>query len=393
MFSYRYLIIGGGMAADSAIKGIRLVDPEARIGMVGDELDPPYNRPPLSKALWDGMPMEQVWRPARGKQVESHLGRRIQSLDLQRRAVRDQRGEVYRYEKLLLAVGGSPRRLPGNDDGVIYFRTLADYRRVRVATQLQQAVTVIGGGLVGTEIAAALRKAGSAVTLITGLAGPGGHLLPVAQIKQLDRALSSRGVRVMDGVRVSQIDKITDGQHRIVLSDRRTLNATMVVAGLGLDPNVDLAKAAGLATDHGITVNMHLCTSHADVFAAGDCTSHWCSDLGIRVNAQHEEHANFSGIAAGRAMAGKPVEYSALPYFYSRVGDLAYEGIGVTDPKLETHTVAPRGPNEVIVYYLHAGRVRGVLFWNVRADLEAAANLIASSDLHTPVSLNGALRC
>jgi NADPH-dependent 2,4-dienoyl-CoA reductase/sulfur reductase-like enzyme len=380
MYSYDFLIVGGGMAADSAIKGIRLVNSAARIGLVGEEPYPPYNRPPLSKALWDGMPIDEIWRPTRGRQVEMHLGRTIESIDLQRRVARDQRGEVYRFGRLLLAVGGRPARLPGDDAGVIYFRTLADYRRLRTVADAKGHVVIVGGGLIGTEVAAALRKAGSPVTLVCGRAGPGGHLLPPALSDQMARLLRTHGVTVEEGVRVAGLERGagSTGEHVLRLSDGRRLSAARVVAGVGLQPNVELARAAGLAVGRGILVNAQMQTSHPDVFAAGDCCEYPCPALGGLVQSQHEEHANFSGIAAGRAMAGSPLNYSALPYFYSRLFELNYEGIGRTDPRLETVTVSRPGAAEAIVYYLDAGRVRGVLFWNARPDLERAAALIES---------------
>ena len=133
MPAYTYLILGGGMTADAATAGIREVDPTGTIGLVGEDPDAPYSRPPLSKALWKGDPLDSVWRKTADRGAELHLGRRVVTLDTETKRATDDRGTTYRYEKLLLATGGTGRRLPFGGDEVIYFRTLADYRKLRAA--------------------------------------------------------------------------------------------------------------------------------------------------------------------------------------------------------------------------------------------------------------------
>ncbi len=376
MYRYTYLIIGGGMAADSALKGIKMSDPTSKVGLVSEEIDKPYNRPPLSKSLWDGSPLEEIWRPSRGEQVTMHLGRRVLSIDPKRKIARDHVGELYGFERALLAIGGSPRRIPGNDAGVVYFRTIADYRRVRAIARDLEPISVIGGGLIGTEIAACLRKAGSPVDLYCGERGPVRSLLPASLSNQLARTLESRGVK-LHLTSAKHIDNVSN-IYRISLSNGQVASAKRVIAGLGLVANTQLALDAGIACEQGISVDASLRTSNPAIYAAGDCVNYWCRALGKRVNSQHEEHANFSGIAAGRAMAGKTVNYDSLPYFYSRVFDHAYEGIGRIDSSLEHVIVSPRGPMEATVYYKDSGCVVGVLFWNVRAELEHATELIES---------------
>src|SRR5687768_10356970 len=162
---YRYLIIGGGMAADAAVRGIRELDRDGVIGLVGAEPEPPYSRPPLSKALWKGEPLESVWRNTAEAGVELHLGRTANELDLAARRVRDTAGGEYGFDKLLLATGGTPRRLGFGGDDVIYFRTLEDYRRLRALARPDKSFAVIGGGFIGSEIAAALAMQGCKVTM------------------------------------------------------------------------------------------------------------------------------------------------------------------------------------------------------------------------------------
>src|SRR5579863_1510767 len=146
---YTYLIVGGGMTADAAIGGIREVDASGLIGLIGDDPHPPYDRPPLSKGLWKGNPLESVWRKTDRHGVTLHLGRQALSLDPPNKRVTDNQGTVYAFDKLLLATGGAPRRLPFGDDHIIYFRTLNDYKRLRALTGQSQQFAIIGGGFIG----------------------------------------------------------------------------------------------------------------------------------------------------------------------------------------------------------------------------------------------------
>ena len=135
MSDYRYLIVGGGLTGDAACKGIRSVDADGSIGLIGDEPDPPYARPPLSKGLWLGKDESSIWRGTDEQGVDLLLGREAVALDLDSRTVTDDRGATHGYEKLLLATGGRPREIPDAPDGVVYYRTVADYRAVRAAAK------------------------------------------------------------------------------------------------------------------------------------------------------------------------------------------------------------------------------------------------------------------
>ena len=135
MSHYPYLIIGGGMTAAAAIQGIREVDPSGAIGLIGGEPHLPYQRPPLSKALWKGKSLERVKIAIESQGLDLHLGRAAQALDAERKRVTDDQGTTYTFDRLLLATGGTPRRLPWGDDDVIYYRTLDDYQRLRALTE------------------------------------------------------------------------------------------------------------------------------------------------------------------------------------------------------------------------------------------------------------------
>ncbi len=187
---YPYLIIGGGMAADSAARGIRQVDPDRPIGLISREPDAPYNRPPLSKNLWKRGPrpflLSRIWRNTASLGVDLHLGRTVLHFDPARKQVVDDLGEEYTYEKLLLATGGDPIRLGPPGERVIYFRTLADYQRLRALVETGQRFAVIGGGFIGSEIAAALAGQDKEVTMIFPETGIGARVLPTEISRHLN---------------------------------------------------------------------------------------------------------------------------------------------------------------------------------------------------------------
>src|SRR5262245_6875613 len=176
MPTYRYLIVGGGMTAAAACRGIREHDSDGAIGIVGSEPFPPYKRPPLSKALWKNGDEGSIWLPVADLGAEVMTGRRVVSLDLDAHTATDDQGESHGYERLLLATGGRPRRVLAWGDGVLYFRTVADYRTLRGQAGEGRRFTVIGGGFIGSELAAALRTVGSDVTLIVPEPGIGARL-------------------------------------------------------------------------------------------------------------------------------------------------------------------------------------------------------------------------
>jgi NADPH-dependent 2,4-dienoyl-CoA reductase/sulfur reductase-like enzyme len=166
MTNYKYLIIGGGMTAAAAVDGIREVDSTGAIGLISAEMDAPYDRPPLSKALWKGKPLDIIWHKTKSEGVTVHLGRIVKEIVPGQKRVVDDKGDVFTYQKLLLATGGKPRRLAFGDDQIIYFRTLPDYRRLRALTESGRRFAVIGGGFIGSEIAAALALNGKEVVMI-----------------------------------------------------------------------------------------------------------------------------------------------------------------------------------------------------------------------------------
>ncbi len=386
---YDYLIVGGGMTGDAAVQGIREVDPAGSIGMISAEQEPPYNRPPLSKGLWKGKPLDGIWRNTGQQGVDLHLGRRVVALDPAGKTVQDDRGQTIRYGKLLLATGGRPRRLPFGGEGVVYYRTLEDYRRLRRLADERRRFVVIGGGFIGAEVAAALAMNGREVTMLFHEGGLGAALFPADLSRFVTNYYAEQGVDVRPGEMVSDIEQNGDGLYIVTTGSGAVLEADAVVAGIGIQPNVELAESAGLEVDNGILVDEHLLTSAPDVYAAGDVASFYSPILGKRLRVEHEDNANTMGLAAGRNMAGLNEPYHHLPFFYSDLFDLGYEAVGELNPHLETVTHWEEPYRQGVIYYLSHGEVRGVLLWNTWGKVDVARRLIAEPGLVSVADLQG----
>ena len=376
MSTSRYLLVGGGMTADAAAEGIRAHDADGTITLVGAEPHPPYKRPPLTKGLWAGGDEAKIWRGTADRGVELVLGRRIVDLDLEARRAVDDKGAEYTYEKLLLATGGRPRKLADADDDVVYFRTLDDYRTLRARAGDGTSFVVVGGGFIGSEIAAALTSAGSRVTMVFPDAAIASRLLPASLAEFVTGYYREKGVEVLTGETVASV---RDG--RLTTGSGRVLEADAVVAGLGIEPSTELAAAAGLPVDNGIVVDeFGRVGGRDDVFAAGDVANFPLSALGRNTRVEHEDHALTHGKTVGANMAGAEQRYDHLPSFYSDLFDLGYEAVGELDSRLDTIERWDE-PNRkgVVAYVDDERRPRGFLLWNTWDKVDPARDLIRAA--------------
>jgi len=387
---YAYLIVGGGMTADAAAHAIREVDPKGSIGLIGAEPHPPYNRPPLSKALWKGEPEASIWRTTSETGATQHLGRRVTALDPAGHRATDDRGTVYRFRKLLLATGGQPRRVSLTSDQIIYFRTLDDYRRLRALAGQNVRFAVMGGGFIGSEVAAALRLQGRDVTMLVPEAGLGARVFPPDLARFLVDYYREKGVTMRTGEGMAGLDRRV-GSCVVHTTTGGELTAEVVVAGLGIVPDVELAEQGGLRVENGILVSAYCQTSHPDVYAAGDVANFENPALGTRLRVEHEDNANTMGRTAGLNMAGRATPYHHLPFFYSDLFDLGYEAVGDVDARLETVADWKEPFREGVVYYVKEGRVRGVLLWNTWGQVDHARALIAQPGPLKPQDLKNRL--
>jgi 3-phenylpropionate/trans-cinnamate dioxygenase ferredoxin reductase component len=370
--AYRYLIVGGGMTGDAACRGIRDHDADGTIGLFGAEAHEPYARPPLSKGLWSGKEESSIFRGTPELGVELHRGRRIVSLDLDGRTATDDAGESHAYEKILLATGGTPRQLPGGDD-VVYFRTLDDYRRLHDLAGDGVRVTVVGGGFIGSEIAAALTSNGCAVTMLFPEDGIGSRLFPADLSAFVNDYYREKGVTVLAGELVDSVDGTS-----LTTKDETTVEGDAIVAGLGIVPATELAEASGLEVDDGVIVDEHgRAGGRDDVFAAGDVARFPIAVLGGTRRVEHEDHANTHGRVVGANMAGADEPYDHIPFFYSDLFELGYEAVGDVDSELDTvEEWADPNRKGIVAYVDDGGRARGFLLWDAWGKVDDARELI-----------------
>jgi NADPH-dependent 2,4-dienoyl-CoA reductase/sulfur reductase-like enzyme len=386
---YRYLIVGGGMTADAACKGIRDHDEEGSIGLFGEEKYEPYARPPLTKGLWKGKEEDSIWRGTPKLRVDLHPGGPIASLDLENRTATDTAGETHSYERLLIATGGLPRRVDAWDEGVIYYRTLEHYHRLRSFVRDGLRVAVVGGGFIGSEIAAALTMNGCSVTIAFPDEGIGGKIFPAELARFVNGYYRDKGVEVLPGETVAAVGRDGDA-FRVETESGKTIAAEVVVAGLGIEPRTDLAEQHGLPVDDGIVVDEYgRVDGREDVFAAGDVARFPAVALGGLRRVEHENHANSHGRYVGANMAGADRPYDYLPYFYSDLFELGYEAVGDVDSRLETVAEWAEPNRKGVVCYVEDGKPRGFLLWDVWDKVDAARELIVAGEPVDAAALRG----
>jgi len=392
MSSYDYLIVGAGVAAASAVKSIRDADSDATIAVFGEEKDAPMYRPDLSKALWldsDKSLQDSALLPE-AEGLELHTETEVTAIRPDDHEVELADGASVGYGKLLLATGAQPRTL-GVEAGerVIFFRSAADYRQLRSLTEGEAHVAVVGGGYIGSEIAAALSQNDVKVTMVLPEDLVQEAMFPRGLAERVTTALADHGVEIVHG----KLDEITttDDGVRVSLEGGDEITADAAVVGVGVEPRTKLAEDAGLEVENGIVVDESLRTSAKDVYAAGDVASYPDVRLGRR-RVEHVDNAEKMGSAAGRSMAGEKTTYDTTPMFFSDLYDDGYEAIGVLSSKLETvEDFADDEYGKGVVYYVDEGRVRGVLLWNVWDSVDKARELIEQTG-EEPVSDSSSLK-
>jgi NADPH-dependent 2,4-dienoyl-CoA reductase/sulfur reductase-like enzyme len=395
--TYKYVIVGAGLAGASAIEGIREVDREGSILLLGREPQAPYHRPPLSKKLWSGEEKaEDVFVEAEAfypeNRVERVLGAEVVALDRAARTLTDRAGNRYRYESLLVATGGEPRRLdvPGGGlEEICYFRTLADYLRARRDATTGKSALVVGGGFIGSEIAASLRKNDLEVTMLF----PDPYLCRRVFPEGLGRAIQAsyieRGIRVLTGDAPASFER----RGAKILTKTRAgaeIAADLVIAGVGITPSVELARRAGLAVENGIVVDETLRTEDPRIFAAGDNASFPYAALGVRTRVEHWDNALSQGKQAGRNMAGAREPYLHMPYFFSDLFEFGYEAVGEVDARLETVARWEKENETGVIFYLKNRAIRGVMMCNVWEKVDAARALVRAAEPLTEERLRSA---
>jgi 3-phenylpropionate/trans-cinnamate dioxygenase ferredoxin reductase subunit len=376
-----FVIVGASLAGAKAAEELRQQGFDGRLLLIGSESELPYERPPLSKDYLRGESKRdamQVHDEAfyRDGKIELMLGATATQIDPTGGLVHLKDGEPIKFNALLLTTGASPRRLnlPGHElDGIQYLRTITDSEAIRAKLKEGGHVAVIGGGWIGSEIAASARQMGVGVTMISDQGLPNEHAFG-REIGEFYRDVHlSHGVELIAGD-----GAVAFGGNGSVSSVRtdsgRVVECDFVVVGAGATPNVELAQQSGLVVDNGIVLDSHLCSSAPNVYAAGDVANAWHPFYQERIRIEHWGNALKQGPAAARSMLGSDEEYEELPYFFSDQYDIGMEYSGQPDPDAEVVFRGDRDAGEFIAFWLRDRRVTAgmnVNVWDVNDQIQA----------------------
>lgn len=385
-----FVIVGASLAGGRAAEALRAQGFGGRVILVGEEAERPYDRPPLSKEYLQGKcPKERLYlRPAsfyEEQGIEQWYGRRATALDAPQHLLTLDDGSTIRYDKLLIATGGSPRRLnlPGGDlEGIHYLRTLEDSQRLRQEVESAHRAVVVGAGFIGSEVAASCRQRGLEVTILEALPAPLSRALGDEVGRMVGAIHGDHGVALRCGVTITGFR----GRQRVEgveLADGEVLPCDFVAVGIGIVPRVEFLEGSGVPLENGVVVDDRCASVTEGVYAAGDVANWWHPTLNCRLRVEHWDNAQNQGTHAAGAMLGKAEPYAPVPFFWSDQYDLNIQYVGHGSPM---HEIVVRGnPEErsFSVFFLDGGRVRAALTMNRPRDLAAARRLIPSG---TPVT-------
>ena len=388
--AYDYVIVGAGVAGASAARAIRRHDEDGTTLVIGREDDAPFYRPDLSKTLWLDEDAAQGGEPASGWLLDDEAradlvtGVSVTAIDTETKSLALSDTSTVSYGRLLLATGAQPRTLDlPESDRILTYRTLADYRRLRGVVQAGSRAVVVGGGYIGAEVAAALAQNDVTVTLLMSGETVQGHMFPRRLAQEVTEEFRARGVTVVggSGAQAARLDGET-----VVVTDTTGAEhvADVVVVGVGVTPEDQVAQQAGITVEDGIVVDGTLATSAPDVWAAGDVARYEDDLLGVR-RVEHVNNAERMGSIAGQNMvrtrtgADELRSYDYTPFFWSDLFDDGYEAVGILDSSLTTVEDFTEDGSAGVVYYMDGGTVRGVLLWNVWDSVDQAKAVMSQS--------------
>lgn len=362
------VIVGAGQAGLQIAESLRRGGYEASLTLLGDEQFPPYQRPPLSKKyLADQMADERLYFRPLEQLAKQHIDLRpsgtVVAIDRDTREVVLTSGERLPYEGLALATGTRVRPLPvpgADHPAVCYLRGLDDARRLRELLPAAARVLVVGGGFIGLEVAATARAAGKTVTVVEALDRLMARAVSPVVSEHFAHLHRARGVELRFGVGLAALAGEADGSLTATLADGSRLGADLVVAGIGVLPNQELAAAAGLACHNGIVVDEFARTSDPRIVAAGDCTWHINRRYAAAHRLESVQNAVDQGKVAAASLLGQSVPYADLPWFWSDQYDVKLQMVGLPQDH-DAHVLRgdPAG-GAFSVFYFRAGQLVGV---------------------------------
>ncbi len=391
------VIVGGGQAGYQTAASLRTEGYDGPVFLIGEEPGVPYQRPPLSKAFVLGKQDHAriLLRPEtfyRDHRIELLVGEKAVAIDRVARRVRlGSGGELFgrelSYDTLVLALGARNRPLPVPGamlDGVCYLRTLTEAIEVKQRLEQAQQVVVIGGGFIGLEIAASARTLGKPVTVIEALPRLMARVVAPVVSEFFRAAHTAKGVEILLNAQVHEIQGDARKVQGVLLRDGRKLPADLVVIGVGIVPNTELALDAGLPITNGIATTEFLRTPDERVFAIGDCAEHPSIFTSSQVRLESVQNAVDQGVCVARAIAGRAAPYSATPWFWSDQFDIRLQMAGLPGGYDQTVVRGAPESGKFSVFYFRGPKLCAVDSVNRPADHLAARKLIGSGTTLMP---------
>lgn len=385
-------IIGGGQVAAVAARTLRRRGFEGTITVIGDEPHLPYQRPPLSKGFLQGREqandlvlINELWCAENA--VDLRIGVPVTGLDPFSRRLGLADGSSVRADSILFATGGRPRVLPGiTSERVVYLRTIDHAIRVRATLQPGSRLILVGGGFIGAEIAASARSAGADVTMLEMLDVPLKRALGHDLGEVCAQMHRDHGVTVLTNEFVESVRDITDGVV-VRTTGGREVEGDLVVVGVGIKPNDELANAAGIAVDNGILVDEFCRTSVDGIYAAGDVANHQHPVFGARVRVEHFDNANRQAAAAAMSIMGRHAAYDNVHWFWSDQYEFNLQYAGYAPVWTQAVVRGSVQARSFTVFYLHDGVLKGAFAMDRGEEIVWAKELIAAQATPDPAML------
>lgn len=379
------VIVGGGQAGATVAQELRKRGFEGDITIVGEEPQLPYRRPPLSKTYLAGDATAESLQVMKAPILEKNRIRVINgvcvtAIDPKEKHLSLDNGQSLNFDKLVLATGGRARPLPvpgAEADNVFVLRSVADVDAIRKHFEAGRKLVIVGGGFIGLEVAAVARKQGLEVTLLEGLPRVLARVTAPQVSAFFEQIHRDAGVDLRTNAAVAGIKGTPSASH-VVLGDGEEIEADLIIVGIGLIPNTELAEAAGLEIDNGIVVNEQAQTSDPDIYAAGDCTNHPNPFFGRRVRLESVNNAMEQARTVAANLMGENQRYDAVPWFWSDQYDLKLQMVGLSEGYDTTVLRGDPATRSFSLFYLKDGAIIAADAISQPKDFMAAKKLVAA---------------
>jgi len=381
----RIVIVGAGQAGGRAAEALRNTGFKGEVLLLGEEAHEPYERPALSKGVLLGeepaartLIHPRAWYAA--QKIDLRTGTRVEAIAPVSQTVLTAQGERIEYSRLLLCTGSRVRPLVGANEalrGVHYLRTIGDSERLSAELRPGRRIVIIGGGFIGLEVASSAARRGLSVRVVERQGALLDRALPAEIAAHVESLHRSQGVQLHLGVSVARIHG-SEAVQGVELADGTNLEADLVVVGIGIIPNTELAEAAGAVSSDGIVVDEYCRTSVANIYAAGDATNHYNLLLDRRIRLESWQNAQNQAVAAARNMSGNAKPYAEIPWFWSDQLGRNIQMVGMAEPGLEIIWRGEPGAGRCMAFGLREGRVRLAVAFDLGGEIRHARRLIES---------------